>query len=281
MRWALRLSLAMAIGLTVANIAAEGQDDAAVAALVEKAGQYVQAYRQQFSALVCEEHQIQQVIKGDGTVRQRRELRSDVLLVKVGERTMTFRDTIDVDGKPVRNREERLQKLFLSGTRNPMRQAQAVAEESARHNIGFRRGLDGLMVPLTILSPRWASGFRFSPAGQGLTFQETRSPSLLRLNQSGTEKDMFLHGSFTLDAASGRVLAASLTADNPEFELTIDVSYREESAVAMLVPVDMTEHYRRAGKPKEDRLEVSSSYSAFRRFQVTTEERIEPASERP
>ncbi len=47
--------------------------------------------------------------------RQKRDLKSDVLIVRgpAGERWMQFRDVFEVDGKPIRDRAERLAKLFL------------------------------------------------------------------------------------------------------------------------------------------------------------------------
>ena len=42
----------------------------------------------------------------------------------------------------------------------------------------------------------------------------------------------------------------------------------------LLVPVEMKEQYRQPARPREDRFEVASSYSNFRRFQVTTTEDI-------
>ena len=253
-----------------------GQDDP-VAALVDRASQYVQRYEKQFSALVCEEHQTQRVLRADGRERKRRDLVSDVLLVKAGDKTSFFRDVISVDGKAVRDRQERLRKLFLDAdaSRTAMRHARAIADESARYNIGFSRGLDALMVPLEILQPRTAPGFRFTGADQGLAFQEFQSPSMIRYRNGQRAQDMFLGGTFTLDANSGRVHAASLKAANPAFEVTLDVRYIEDPKVELLVPADMHEQYHHAANPKDDWLEVSSTYANYRRFQVTVNERID------
>jgi len=265
------------VTILLATAGAFGGQDDPVATLVDRAGRYVQEYEKQFSAVVCEEHQTQRVLRADGRARKRRDLRSDVLLVKTGEKTVMFRDVIAVDGKAVRDRQERLRKLFLDAgaSRTAMRQARAIGDESARYNIGFSRGLDALMVPLEILQPRTAPGFRFSTADQGLAFQEFQSPSLIRYRSGQGARDMFLNGRFTLDADTGRVRAANLKASNPVFELTLDVRYVEDPKVELLVPADMQEQYRHAEKPEEDWLEVSSTYANYRRFQVTVNERIE------
>ena len=110
----------------------------------------------------------------------------------------------------------------------------------------------------------WVSPF--TGADQGLAFQEFQSPSLIRYRNGRSAQDMFLNGTFTLDANSGRVRAASLKAANPVFEVTLGVRYVEDPKVEMLVPADMHEQYRHAANPKDDSLEVSSTYANFRRF---------------
>jgi hypothetical protein len=70
-------------------------------------------------------------------------------------------------------------------------------------------------------------------------------------------------------------MSATLVANNPVFEITVDVRYLEDATLALLVPIEMRERYQRAAKPKDDRLEVSSTYGAFRRFQVTVDEQID------
>ena len=54
----------------------------------------------------------------------------------------------------------------------------------------------------------------------------------------------------------------------------MSVRYRDDGQLKLLVPAEMQESYRESQKPRADRLEVTSSYSNFRRFQVSTEERI-------
>src|SRR3954452_11575708 len=62
-----------------------------------------------------------------------RDLRSDFLLVKSPdtEALVPFRDVIAVDGIPVRDREARLAKLFLTATTDTMVQAEHIREEGA------------------------------------------------------------------------------------------------------------------------------------------------------
>ena len=51
------------------------------------------------------------------------------------------------------------------------------------------------------------------------------------------------HGRFTIDAATGRVLASELIAENGSLRAQIDVTYAIEPAMGMLVPREMREKY--------------------------------------
>jgi len=105
---------------------------------------------------------------------------------------------------------------------------------------------------------------------------EFRSPTYLkyRFGSSGL-KDLFSRGSVDVDAGTGRILAAELTAEDPAVvSVKMTVRYREDQQLKQLVPEQMTEEYWWPAKPKDDRLIVTSSYSSFRRFQVSTTEII-------
>lgn len=269
-RWTLALSALLGLSIVVS---ARGQDDAA-AALVAGAGRYVEEYERQFPAVVGEVHEQQRIVKADGAVKRRRELVADVLIIKVGADTSSFRDVISVDGKPVRNRDERLRKLFLGESRSLDKQARAISAESSRYDIGVERNMDTLMLPLAILHADRASGFRFVRTPDGLAFTEFRSPAMVRSRSRGAIKDMFLRGSFTIDTVGSRVRSATLTAANDVFELTEDIVYVEDRATQLLVPLRSTETYRPTGNPKGDRTVVMSTFANFRKFKVIVDEQL-------
>jgi hypothetical protein len=247
------------------------------AAIVERAGRYVDGYIEAFSAVVSEEHQIQKLIRSDGRVRKVRELRSDFLLVKTGGPwPVAFRDVIAADGKPVRDRSDRLWKLFLENPKTAVDLARAIARESERFNIGLRRTGNSPLLPLFFLTPRIAPGVRFAIDGPRLTFQEFRSPSVASRRAGGERHDIMARGWFEIDPETARVLAGEFTADGPpdDCSISLRVRYQTDAKLALSVPVQVNERYWRQGKPGDDALEVESTYSAFRRFDVTVGEQI-------
>ena len=113
------------------------------------------------------------------------------------------------------------------------------------------------------------------------------SPSLIRHKTGGAIRDLLARGSCIVDPETGRVMSVSLTADaglkaratgdefSPgEYAAAFDVRYIEDASLKLLVPAELKEEYWHPAKPTDSRLVVVSTYSNFRRFQVTTEEKI-------
>jgi hypothetical protein len=164
----------------------------------------------------------------------------------------------------------------LESPKTAVEQAHAIAKESGRYNLGIPRTGNSPLLPLRILRPATASGFRFTLTGTSLAFAEFRTPSLLRRRTDQEETNLLTHGTFEMDVATGRVLAAELTADGPPpaHSLSMSVRYREDPQLQLLVPLEATERYWRADRPRDDRPEATSTYTNFRRFQVTVDETI-------
>ena len=274
----LRLTAALALAAAGAVLGAQSPPDAQVQAVVTAATNYVENYRQEFSAIVCEELQVQRLIKPNGSVSKTRTLVSDLMFVKVGDQWMQqpFRDVLSVDGKPVRNRDDRLRKLFVESQKNAVAQANAIAKESGRYNLGVNRVGVSPLLPINLMAPRLVGNFAFTLDGTTLNFREERSPTYLSYSQNGKRGDLPARGSLTVEPATGAILRATLTAeaDGSPVSSTFIVQYREDPQVKLLVPVEMTEHYWWPAQPKAERYEGRVTYGSFRRFQVTVSEKI-------
>ena len=122
-----RLTIAAALVVALANAAAAQTD---VSVLVNRASTYVERFQQSFGSVVAEERyeqKLRRIPNPTSTSVQQRggggpaetTLVSDFLLVEVkGEGWLPFRDVFERDGKPVRDREQRLAAIFLKGGRD-------------------------------------------------------------------------------------------------------------------------------------------------------------------
>jgi len=128
-----------AVILFVACIAAASQAVAqrndSLEELLQRAGNHVRGYQREIPAIVAQEDYTQRFIVEPSI--QVRHLRSDFLTIRDDvEGWIGFRDVYEVDGRPVRDRTDRLTKLFLAPHPDSQSQARRIAEESARFNLG-------------------------------------------------------------------------------------------------------------------------------------------------
>jgi hypothetical protein len=256
-----------------------------VDAVLDKVGDYVFDYEQTFVGVVAEETYRQEVkgrvstdargFASEGQA-QRRDLRSDMLLVRAraGDRWMQFRDVFEVDGKPVRDRAERLAKLFLQPSASGQKQVEDITTESARYNIGgVNRNVNLPVLALTVLETpnrAWFSfkGSRKSGGTFELEYQEERGGTLIRTTGDQT---MPAHGRFTIDLATGRVLASEMIAESRALRAQIDVTYGLEPAMTLFVPKEMREKYTLKDGTV---IEGKATYAKFRHYQVTVDEKV-------
>jgi hypothetical protein len=256
-----------------------------VDAVLDKAGDYVAAYERTFVGVVAEETYRQEV-RGVGRPDQRgfavegrserRDLKSDMLLVRApaGDRWIQFRDVFEVDGKPVRDRADRLTKLFLQPSASTQQQVDDIAAASARYNIGgVNRNVNLPVLALAVLEPQNRAWFSFKGTKKAgmlfeLDYREERGGTLIR---GSGDQAMPSHGRFTIDLATGRVLASELIVESGSLRAQIDVTYTLEPAMGVLVPREMHEKYT---LKDGSRIEGKATYARFRRYQVLVNETI-------
>ncbi len=260
--------------------------DDGVFLLIMKVGAYVELFQKNFGSMVAEERYEQSVQPGPlatGRISRGREetvLVSDFLLVQLpGEGWLPFRDVFERDGKKLRDREERLAKLFLGGSasRSAIEQAKSIMDESARYNIGnVNRNINVPTLVLTLLTPAHRSRLRFEQGktddvGTIVDFKETSQPTYIATTGG---RDLPVVGRFWVDPLSGTIRKTELHAVDTNVEAHITVTFEHDDAAGMVVPVRMEERYRRGRDTNEVR--GVATYSRFRRFQVSTSEAINP-----
>ena len=267
------------------------QGPPSTATVLARVASYVSAYQQQLIGVVAEEHYRQNVIntsRGGRQSRQFRELRSDLLLVKLPdeEHWLQFRDVFEVDRKPVRDRDERLYKLFLTPTRDARHQAESIQQESSRHNIGpVMRTINMPIMGLLFFEESRQANLeierlvannrrRFEPLAREenvwrLGFNEVGGPTMVR---GAGGKDIPSHGEIWVDSSTGRILQTQLISEDGAVLIAdIDVSYGTAPGFTLLLPVEMRELYR--VRVNESRIDGRTIYSKFRQFTVTTTEK--------
>src|SRR5262249_47299157 len=164
---------------------------------------------------------------------------------------------------------------FLQPSADVLRQEQDIATASARYNIGaVNRTVNLPVLALSVLEAKNRPWFSFKPGRQAratveLEFREAeRGRTMIHGND---DQPMPAHGRFTIETATGRVLASTLAAESPTLRAQIDVSYGAEPSIDMLVPREMRETYTlKDGGVIEGR----ATYARIRRYQVKVDEKI-------
>jgi len=283
--------------LLMVSTASVATQTPALATVLSRASGYAADFKQQFARVVMEEIYIQDV---DSYTRLRpevthRELKSDLLLVRPeeGGRHIEFRDVAEVDGRAVRDRAERLTRLFIDPSRLD-EQVQQIIEESARYNIGkVLRNVNTPTLALMFFDPLYQPRFTFSIAADRtpslamrsghasdatsprfvvsadvwvIEYRESSTPTIIR---SPEGRNMPARGRFWLDGDSGRVLMTELVAGDSTLKATIDVSYQSEPVLGFSVPVEMRERYDAPNIV----ITGTARYSNFRRFEVQVDDK--------
>lgn len=276
--------------------------------LVGRLGAYVDRFEREFSSAVAEERYVQlyrpwrgypsfpsdeialewhdagRDYPRSGPILDRRQLLSDVLLVQTPKGWIGYRDVAVVDGRPVRDRAERVSKLFLKPSANRAGQLRRVAEESARFNLGrLRRTLNIPTLPLYFLHRRHHARYAFEHGGEEaiegrraavLQFEERRRPTLVGTSAG---EDVPLSGRVWIDQATGEVLQTETTYKPDGRRAGLLTRYRAEPSFEVLVPDLMWEWYdggvmRFGSSAGVTLIECLARYTNYRRFTVATDE---------
>jgi VWFA-related protein len=280
--------------------------------VVARGSDYVERFERTFSTVVAEERYVQLVKEWHGMppspgddprlawapdsdrarakrtadIIRRRQLLSDVLLVQApGTMWIAYRDVAEVDRKAIRDRTERVRKLFLSDQAQDREQLQRIANESARHNLGTFRNINTPTFPLLVLRRSNVSRFslmRFPDDRQDseccavVGFNEEARPTMVR---TGTGRDLPMSGRLWIEERTGRVRRATLEFNQTPDQVrgVFDVRFRTAPGLDVLVPDRLWEWYltRNPLDPgRQAYLEGEATYEKLRRFTVTTEEQV-------
>jgi hypothetical protein len=280
----MRLAAGAALLTLLWGTRAATQQNPIVDQLVDLAAGSVQEFMSRFSRVVAEERYAQEYLvsfQGSPVVRDRRTLKSDLLLVRPAglSEWFIFRDTFEVDGRAVRDRESRLTKLFLEprDTAKDIDRAREIAAASAQHNIRAIGTVDHPLLAIGFLQADYRPRFRFTARGRDeavgadarvVEFRETTRPTLIR---GSKDTDIFARGRYWIDGATGRMLRTEVTFSALRTDSTITTWFAVDDRLGTNVPIEM--RFRRGTTTNEVR--GTATYSRFRQFEVGTEEALQ------
>ncbi len=305
-----RLAAAISTSLFVLGLSAAAAQEPTLATVLDRAATYVADFERQLSGIVAEERYVQEVkafsrrsgcpaeatytailrCRGQLTTPIRLELKSDLLLVQAARKWVQFRDVFEADGVSVRDRPERLTRLFLVESAASRDRIGAILKESARYNIGdIQRNINTPVFALQILERSNQPRFKFKRSNDRVPDGVKKEPALPGAFRTSTEvwaieyeekqpgtiirttdyRDLPSRGRFWIEPDTGHVLISELVARNRAVHATVDVSYQSEPLLGLLVPIEMRERY---DDHRGARIDAVASYGRFRQFQVNTNE---------
>jgi hypothetical protein len=243
---------------------------------MRRAHAYVVEYEDDLSGIVAEEHWRQRIVRPEGSVVGERVLRSDYLVYQLlpEEQWFAFRDVFEVDGAPVRDRNQQFGELLARGSTSIAEQETKLAAASAQYNLGpVYRTIDRPTFVLAFLRPAYRSRFDFEKVGEEvvngtatwvMSYREIKEPTFVRTR---TGKSLKSHGRLWIEPTTGRLVRSELvsgaTRAVPE-RATIVVTFGPTPDLPFWVPVEMSEVYDNPRERAADRITGLATYSNFR-----------------
>jgi hypothetical protein len=257
----------LAVGAVSVLWPKRGVSQSRIDEILDRATSYVETFFDRLSNVVAEERYHQETT----SPHRRRQLTSDFLLVKLegANEWVQFRDVFEVNGKAVRERDERLTKLFFKPSQSALAQARAIVEEGSRHNLVYVGTVNNPLIAIAYLQSRYRKRFRFwigrrergvSPDVWLINFEERAIPTILGNGR------LFSHGHLWVEETSGRVVKTELRLGGNMQPVQVVTSFQYDDRLQTYVPGEMREWY-----PIMTGL---ATYSRFRRFEVQTEEKV-------
>ena len=208
-------------------------------------------------------------------------MKSDFLLVQLGmdgEGWMPFRDTFEVKGKKLRDRDNRLVKVFLEHDKQQFEKAARFNETSSKHHLGnVARTINIPTLGMMLLHPRVNERFEFTDGGEETmngrvvrraVYREVARPTLIKTTRG---RDLALTGAIWIDPFTGAVLKTEMNAADPAVRCQVTVTFRRDAALEMWVPEKMEEYYKAA--LAVDDILATATYSNVRKYRRSDLER--------
>ena len=222
-------------------------------------------------------------------INKSRRLVSEFAMVRAAGEWHGFRDVLEVDGDRVRDRDERLLRLFTSQTPGALEQGRRIVDEGARYNLGpIVRNFNMPTMALELLKATNQPRFRFEQRGVErddnrilwkIDFTELARPTVIR-TPSGA--DVPARGTIWVEPDTGAVFKTRLEIEGglvrmpedggmgglpggsggPRNRASVSVSYVRHDALGIVLPASMDEAYQTASGG----VDCKAIYRDIRRF---------------
>jgi hypothetical protein len=181
-----------------------------------------------------------------------------------------YRDTFEVDGQPVRDHDDRLKRLLVSGA---LGQAARINELSARYNLAndrYQRTVNTPTLALQLLQPRYRNRFAARRTGSAvlgdrlgwvLEFRERGRPTIVRSSKGRNQVSTV---ELQVDPVNGEIHRTTVSWEG--IKGSIVVHYGRVDGMAVLVPLRMRERFTVA--PRDD-VDSEATYANYRTFQTS------------
>lgn len=249
--------------------------------VMRRVADYVSAYGDQASIVVGTERYTQETGGNSAEAQRRRVTVAEFAIVRVEtiRGWLGFRDVIEVDGRSVADRDDRLVRLLTSpGDRYD--EARRLTAESARFNIG--RVVRNFNVPTTVLfyfTRDHQERFRFTAKGVRadgsweIAYRETQHPTLIRTPEG---RSVPSDGSIWVNPADGTIVRTVLRVGGMGIGApkgargagTIDVTYARVAALDMWLPESMLEQFETKDRDARETVTGKATYTHYRQFQT-------------
>jgi hypothetical protein len=243
--------------------------------VVDRIGFYVSDYGARLASVVAEETYTQQIpVRSAAWLGKpaRRTLRSDYALVRVDGRDawVGYRDTFEVDGRPIRDHDVRLQQLIHSGA---IGQAASIAQQNARFNLAsefLQRNVNVPTFALNLLSDAYRDRFTAQRVGTDVVrgrlvwiveFTERGRPTIVRTASGGDQPSRLR---VLADPSSGEVVET--TVFWKQIDGSIRVQYGRVPEIDVPVPLTMAERYTALDSIG---VQGNATYSKYRHFETS------------
>lgn len=205
------------VALFCSTPAARIPQDPAVDEVMQKAGEYVAKYGEKTSAFVGVESYTQNFNRPDSpTMMRPRKIVAEFAIVKPSDSPgwIGFRDVVEVDGKKVTDRRDRLQQILTSGSAS---EAAQLTAESARYNVGpITRNFNVPTTTMFFFEPKNIKRFTFTKKGAKkidgtetweIDFKETQKPTMITTRDG---RDVPCEGTLWVAPADGTIVQTRL-----------------------------------------------------------------------